>query len=386
MRVGLLASLLSRQATYRRAGVSRYIEALLQYLPGVAPDLEIIAYTSRTVWRAAHAELPPAVAWRVTGWPTERPSVRIAWEQLVAPWATRDCAVIHGPVNVLPLALARPGVVTVHDLAFLHFPEHYPATKRWYLRLLTALSVRRARRVIAVSETTRRDLVQLYGMAPERITTIPNGIDADWRRVDDGELERWRRQQGLPERFLLFVGTVQPRKNLTTLLEAFAQLGPEFPWPLFVVGAAGWLDSPIYRRAEALGLARRVRFTGYVPPEELRYWYSAATIFIYPSLYEGFGLPLLEAMACETPVITSNCSALPEVAGDAAVLVEPTDPLAIAAAIRSLAMDEERRRMLAQAGRERARQFTWERTARETAAVYRALGERRSGERGGEAV
>ncbi len=386
MRVGLLASLLSRQATYRRAGVSRYIEALLQYLPAVAPDLEMIAYTSRTVWRAARAEFPPAVAWRVTHWPTDRPAVRIAWEQLVGPWATRDCTVIHGPVNVLPLALARPGVVTVHDLAFVYFPEHYPAAKRWYLRLLTGLSVRRARRVIAVSETTRRDVVRTYGIAPERISTIPNGIDADWRRVDDVELERWRRQQGLPERFLLFVGTVQPRKNLTTLLEAFARLGPEFPWPLFVVGAAGWLDSPIYRRVEDLGLARRVRFTGYVPPEELRYWYSAATIFIYPSLYEGFGLPLLEAMACETPVITSNCSALPEVAGDAAVLVEPTDPLAIAAAIQSLVMDEERRRMLAQAGRERARQFTWERTARETAAVYRALSEQRSGGRGGEAV
>jgi len=386
VRVGLLASLLSRQATYRRAGVSRYIEALLQYLPAVAPDLEMIAYTSRTVWRAARAEFPPAVAWRVTHWPTDRPAVRIAWEQLVGPWATRDCTVIHGPVNVLPLALARPGVVTVHDLAFVYFPEHYPAAKRWYLRLLTGLSVRRARRVIAVSETTRRDVVRTYGIAPERISTIPNGIDADWRRVDDVELERWRRQQGLPERFLLFVGTVQPRKNLTTLLEAFARLGPEFPWPLFVVGAAGWLDSPIYRRVEDLGLARRVRFTGYVPPEELRYWYSAATIFIYPSLYEGFGLPLLEAMACETPVITSNCSALPEVAGDAAVLVEPTDPLAIAAAIQSLVMDEERRRMLAQAGRERARQFTWERTARETAAVYRALSEQRSGGRGGEAV
>nr|WP_286207195.1 glycosyltransferase family 1 protein [Thermomicrobium sp. CFH 73360] len=378
--------MLSRQATYRRAGVSRYIEALLQYLPAVAPDLEMIAYTSRTVWRAAHAEFPPAVAWRVTHWPTERPSVRIAWEQLVGPWATRDCTVIHGPVHVLPLALAPPGVVTVHDLAFVYFPEHYPAAKRWYLRLLTGLSVRRARRVIAVSETTRRDVVRTYGIAPERISTIPNGIDADWRRIDDAELERWRGQQGLPERFLLFVGTVQPRKNLIALLEAFAQLGPEFPWPLFVVGAAGWLDSPIYRRVEDLGLARRVRFTGYVPPEELRYWYSAATIFIYPSLYEGFGLPVLEAMACETPVITSNCSALPEVAGDAAVLVEPTDPLAIAAAIQSLVMDEERRRVLAQAGRERARQFTWERTARETAAVYRALSEQRLGERGGETV
>ncbi|MCS7051142.1 MAG: glycosyltransferase family 4 protein, partial [Thermomicrobium sp.] len=369
-----------------QAGVSRYIEALLRYLPCVAPDLEIVGYTSRSVWRAVQGELPPALQWRVTRWPTERPVVRIVWEQTVGPWVTRDCALVHGPVNVVPLAGGRPTVVTVHDLAFLHFPTHYPASKRWYLQLMTGASVRRARMVIAVSEATRRDVVQAYGVTPERVVVVPNGIDPHWCRVPDEELARWRDRNGVPERFILFVGTLQPRKNLVTLLEAYARLGPDFSWPLFVVGAPGWLESPIYRRVEELGLTGRVRFVGYAPPEELRAWYSAATLFVYPSVYEGFGLPVLEAMACGVPVIAADRSALPEVAGEAAVLADPTDPQALATAMRSLADDEALRRALARAGQERARAFSWERTARETAAVYRRLGAPRSaGRRGGAA-
>ncbi|MDW8060104.1 MAG: glycosyltransferase family 1 protein [Thermomicrobium sp.] len=382
MRVGLLASLLSRRPGYRRAGVSRYIEALLTYVPRLAPDIELVASVPRSVWLEARDEFA-GIAWQCTGWPTEHPIVRIAWEQGIAPWTTLRCDVVHGPVNVLPLALARPGIVTVHDVAFLHFPEHYPAAKRWYLRLMTGLSVRRARRVIAVSEQTQRDLVLAYGLAPHRVTVIPNGIDPDWTRVPEHDLARWRAERGLPERFLLFVGTIQPRKNLARLVEALARLGDQLDWPLYVVGARGWKENPVFRTVQETGLGDRIVFVGYVLPQELRYWYSAATIFVYPSLYEGFGLPVLEAMACGTPVITSDRSALPEVAGDAAVLVDPTDPAAIAAAIRELVRDEGRRLALAQAGRQRARTFSWERTAQETVRVYRSLACRHTMERGG---
>ncbi len=388
MRVGLLASLLSRSAGYRRAGVSRYIEALLQYLPTVAPDLEIVAWLPRTVWRAGQAEFPSAIIWRPTRWPTERPLARIAWEQAIAPVATVGCSLVHGPVNVLPLARWVPGVVTVHDLAFLHFPETYPVAKRWYLHFFTRWSVARADRVITVSEHTGRDVVASLGVPPERVVIVPNGVDATFRRIEDERaLATWRAERELPERFLLYVGTLQPRKNLTTLLEAMAHLGSAFDWLLVVVGARGWKESGIFARLRELGLERRVRFVGYVPPEELRWWYSAATVFVYPSLYEGFGLPVLEAMACGTPVITSDGSALREVARDAAVLVDPRDPSALARAIAELASDEERRRALAMAGLVRARSYTWERTARETAAVYRAVAEeahRRRTNRGGE--
>jgi glycosyltransferase involved in cell wall biosynthesis len=382
VRVGLLATLLSRRPGYRRAGISRYIEALLTHLPCTAPDLELIAYAPHSVEQQARDEFP-RVQWRSTRWPAERPLVRIVWEQAVAPWATADCAIVHGPVNVLPLALARPGIVTVHDLAFLHFPAHYPVAKRWYLRLLTGLSVRRAQLVIAVSDHTRRDIVLAYGVPPEKVIAIPNGIDPDWTRVPDDELARWRAERRVPARFLLFVGTVQPRKNLVTLLQALARLHDELDWPLYVVGARGWKESPVFRAVQELGLERRVVFVGYAPPEELRYWYSAATLFVYPSLYEGFGLPVLEAMACGTPVITANRSALPEVAGEAAVLVDPTDASALAGAIAALAADERRRAFLARAGLARARAFTWERTARATAEAYRAVARQTVEERGG---
>lgn len=382
MRVGLLASLLSRQAGYRRAGVSRYIEALLQYLPTVATDLELVATVPRTVWGLAHQDFA-GIEWRLTRWPTERPVVRVAWEQLWASRVLRDCAVVHGPVNVLPLAIDRPSVVTVHDVAFLHFPEHYPPAKRWYLRVMTGLSVRRAHRVIAVSEQTRRDVIRAYGVEPGRVVVVPNGIDAGWQRVRGEELAHWRAERGLPEHFLLFVGTIQPRKNVTTLIDALAKLDAAIDWPLYIVGAPGWRETPVYRRVQERGLAQRVVFVGYVSPAELRYWYSAATLFVYPSLYEGFGLPVLEAMACGTPVITSDRSALPEVAGDAAWLVDPTDPAALATAIATLARDPERRIALTRAGFARAQAFSWERTARETAAVYRALGLGLLDERGG---
>ena len=382
MRVGLLASLLSHRPGYRRAGVSRYIEALLTYVPCAAPDVQLCAYVPRSVGQTVSRTLP-GIDWRETRWPTERPVVRIAWEQTVAPWATLDCDIAHGPVNVLPLALARPGVVTIHDLAFLHFPEHYPAAKRWYLRLMTGLSVRRAQRVITVSEHTRRDVVLAYGVAPDKVIAIANGIDPDWTRVPDAALFRWRAERGLPERFLLFVGTIQPRKNLLTLLRAIRQLPDSVDWPLYVVGARGWKESPIFQAVQELGIGQRVVFVGYVPPEELRYWYSAATLFVYPSLYEGFGLPVLEAMACGTPVVTSDRSSLPEVAGEAAMLVDPTDAGALAAAIAELAADEHRRAMLAQAGQVRARTFTWERTARDTVEVYRTVARRAVHQRGG---
>lgn len=386
MRVGLLASLLNWEATYRRAGICRYIEALLQHLPLLAPDLDLVAFLSQAVWRQVRNEFPPSISWRVTRWPTAHPVVRIAWEQAVAPLATRDCSVVHGPVNVLPLGLRRPTVVTVHDLAFLHFPEAYPAVKRWYLRLLTQWSVRRAWRVIAVSEQTRQDLLTCYGVNPDRITVVPNGVDPSLRRIDDeNELADWRAAHGLPERFLLFVGTLQPRKNLTTLLRALAELRSLFTWPLVVIGARGWKESSIFQQVRALGLEQQVLFLGYVPPEQLPWWYSAATIFVYPSLYEGFGLPVLEAMACGTPVITSNGSALREVAGDAAVLINPYSPSDLARAIRELARNEELQRKLRMAGQARAQSFSWERTARETALVYRAVvSEAREKRRGGE--
>lgn len=375
MRVGILAHLLSFAPGYRQAGVSRYIEFLLADLPRVAPDEEFHVFAGPD---AAHGrdQLPRELRWSLSRLPTERPPVRILWEQVAGPVALgrQRIDVAHAPVNVAPLLTRVPTVVTVHDLAFRIYPEQYPAAKRRYLDAMTRRSVRRAARVIAVSENTRQDVIRLYGVPPERVVVVPNGVPSDLAPVDDrAALQALRDRHGLPEEFILFVGTLQPRKNLVGLLRAFGRLRDRVQAPLVVVGAPGWQYQPIFDEAQALGVADRVVFAGYAAPEELRLWYSAATVFIYPSLYEGFGLPVLEAMACGAPVITSSTSSLPEVVGDAALLVDPTDLDAIAGSLERVLREPQLRRTLRQRGLARAREFGWERTARETVAVYRAV-------------
>ena len=372
MRVGLLGHLLSFAPGYRRAGVSRYIEALVRYLPDTDPSLELVVFTNNASYRSAREQIATRVTWAVSCLPTQRPPVRILWEQCLAPAATRRWRLdlLHAPVNVVPLAGPRPLVLTVHDLAFLRYPEHYPPLKQRYLAALTRRSARGADLVIAVSGQTREDVVELCGVRPEKIVVVPNGVDASLRPVRDADvLQAFRQAHGLPNEFVLFLGTLQPRKNLEGLLRAYARARAELP--LVVAGARGWRESRIFQLVKELDLVDRVRFTGYVRPEDLPLWYSAATAFVYPSLYEGFGLPVLEAMACGTPVITSATSSLPEVAGDAAILVDPRDTDALARALRELAGSPRLRAELSAAGLERARAFSWERTARETLQAYR---------------
>lgn len=373
VRVGVLAHLLSFASGYRQAGVSRYIEFLLRALPKVAPDDQFVAFTGPAA-ESGICSFPGALEWSRSRVPTQRPEVRILWEQAVAPLALRRqrIEVVHGPVNVAPVVSGLPSVVTVHDLAFLIYPEQYPGAKQRYLNWVTRQSVRRAQRVIAVSEHTRQDILRFYGVEPARVVTVPNGIDPAMRPVtDEAALASLRAAHGLDRDFVLFVGTLQPRKNLIGLLRAYARIAERVEAPLVVVGGRGWLDDPVFHEARALGIAERVVFAGYADPASLALWYSAATIFVYPSLYEGFGLPVLEAMACGAPVITSSTSSLPEVAGEAALLVDPTDAAALAVAMERALNDAGLRARLRESGLRRARQFTWERTARETVAVYR---------------
>jgi glycosyltransferase involved in cell wall biosynthesis len=375
VRVGIIGHLLSFSPGYRQAGVSRYTEHLLQWLPSVAPDLEFVVFAGRAAASEVHDHrLPTSLSWALSRLPTEYPQARILWEQAAGPFALRrhQIDVVHGPVNVSPLLTRRPSVVTVHDLAFLIYPEQYPGAKQRYLNLLTRRSVERAEYVISVSANTRVDVLRHYRVHPERVIVIPNGVEPELAPVEGhGGIQALRERHRLPEQFILFVGTLQPRKNLVGLLRAYARLKETLDWPLVVVGAKGWLYAPVFDEARALGIADRVIFAGYADQPTLRLWYSAATIFVYPSLYEGFGLPVLEAMGCGTPVVTSATSSLPEVAGDAALTIDPTDAGALAAALDRLIQDAALRSELRQRGLARARQFSWERTARETSDLYR---------------
>ena len=375
MHIGVNAHLLSFRAGYRRAGVSQYTEQILHRLMRDVPSSgdRLTVYAGNVLPPDGFA--PHTVQWRASLLPTERAPARIAWEQCIAPIITaRDgLDVLFCPVNVVPLTVQTPTVVTVHDLAFLATPEAFHASKRRYLALMTRRSVRRARRVIAVSAHTKGDLVRHFGVQPEKITVIPNAVETRFRPPESAaEVEAFKTTHGLPDRFILFVGTLEPRKNLRRLIKAFEIIARDDPAiHLAIVGASGWLNSDLAPLVRARGLATRVTFAGYISDEELPRWYQAASVFCYPSLYEGFGLPVLEAMACGTPVVTAATSSLPEVAGGAAILVDPTDTHAIAAGIDDLLGDPARRETLRAAGLARARAFSWERTAAETLTVLR---------------
>jgi glycosyltransferase involved in cell wall biosynthesis len=375
VRIGIDAHLLSLASSYRQAGVSRYITELVRHLAAEPGPHEYVVFTPPHGLGAL--AVPPSVQVAPSRLPTQRPPVRIAWEQAAAPVlaAARRLDLFHAPVNVAPLALPCRTIVTIHDLAFLLYPERLTPARRRYLALMTRLSARRAARVIAVSAQTARDVVARLGVPAERVVVVPEAAAEHFRpEPDAAALAAFRHAKGVSEQYVLFVGTLEPRKNVPALLRAFARVAGEFPGvQLVIAGGRGWLDDEIFALHAALGLGARVCFPGFVPPEELPRWYQAATVFVYPSLYEGFGLPPLEALACGTPVIASNTSAIPEVVGDAGLLVDPRDEAALAAALRALLADPARRAALRAAGLARAARFSWARVARETRAVYAAL-------------
>lgn len=371
--IGLNAHLLSTSQSYRGAGISWYITQLLKHVAQAAPDFCYSAFLSDPAFQA------PGLTLRRSHWPTQRPLVRIVWEQLIQPLVLRRAGIdlLHALAFVAPLAAPCPFVVTVYDLSFLRYPEAFRPFNRWYLRTFTRHSVKRARAVIAISESTRQDVIKLLGAPPERVHTIYCGVDEYFHPLPAAEVTAFRAAQGLPDQFVLFLGTLEPRKNVDGLIRAYAQWRTQEPHaPLLIIaGGKGWYYRHIFSLVESLNLTTSVRFADYVPQSELPLWYNAASFFVYPSHFEGFGLPVLEAMACGVPVITSTTSALPEVAGadGTAVLVNPADVTALAQAMQQMMTDPDWRTGIAERGLTRAASFRWEKTARETVEVYRKV-------------
>ena len=372
--IGLNAQLLTLDRSYRGAGINAYIYNLLRQL-GRLP-----ATHRYSVFLGERRFVEPGMRLYYSSWQTRRPAVRILWEQLVLPLALRQTGVdlLHAMAFVAPLYEACPFVVTVYDLSFVHYPQLFRPLNRHYLSFFGRRSARRARRVLAISESTRQDVIRAWGVPPERVDVVYCGVDPAFRPLSAEELDAFRRQRNLPEHFALFLGTLEPRKNLDTLLEAYArwcQAQPSAPM-LVIAGARGWYFQHVFASMEQLDLGDRVQFAGYVPAAELPAWYGAADLFVYPSQYEGFGLPVLEAMACGTPVITSDRSSLPEVVGEAGCLVSPDDASQLAESMRRVWSDDELRQAMRELGLARAAQFSWEQTARQTIACYeRALGQ-----------
>lgn len=369
--IALNAQLLCGRASYRSAGIHNYIDNLLKHLPEADPELRYTVMVGE-----GQPQMPPDRATvRRTRLPTIRPPARIFWEQCVQPFELSRVRpdLLHSLAFVSPFIAPCPAVVTVYDLSFKLFPERFLPAQRLYLSAFTAYSCRRARRVIAISESTKADLVRVIGLPPEKVDVAYPGLSPEFRPLPPAEVETFRVRRGLPGRFILYLGTLEPRKNLGALISAFAQVSrAQRDLHLVLAGAKGWLYADLFRLTQDMGLSDRVIFPGFIPTEELPLWYNSATVFAYPSSYEGFGLPVIEALACGRPVVTSNVSSLPEAGGQAAILVSPEAPEALAEALRRALSWGPADRAL---GPVQAAPFTWAATAAQTVRCYRrALG------------
>ena len=300
---------------------------------------------------------------------------RIAWENLFLPMVLKSKGIdlYHSPGYVLPLFPSVPSLVTVHDLIALRFPQWCKKSNVIYYQKFLPYAVKKATRIIAGSKTIKEELVRYLKVPKEKISVIYPGIDSSFKPVEGAKiLSRVRRRYGLPERFILFVGNLEPKKNLRGLIDAFGKVKGcrKIEHKLVITGKKGWKYRNIFKAVEENSLMGEVIFTGYCRQEDLPALYSMADLFVFPSLYEGFGLPPLEAMACGTPVLTSDRGALPETTGGCTLMVNPEKIDDIAEGIMTLLFDQDMRKSLIEKGRRWVEQFTWERAARETLKEY----------------
>ena len=370
MRIGIDAQLLGGC----ESGVEVCIRNLIRGLALADAENEYVIYTQRGIPPLDVGE-NSRVTIRHTRWPNRFRPARILWQQAALPHIlSRDgIDLLHAPGYVMPRICPCPALVTVYDVIAIKFPELCKRTNALHYGLMLPRTLRRAARILAASERTRDDLVALLDADPERIEVVYPGVDEAFQPVEDPErLAEVRTRLGLPERFILFVGNIEPKKNLPTLIRAFALLKRHrrIPHRLVIAGKKGWKCGDVFRAVRDEGLESEVIFPGYVPLENLPALYSMAELFAFPSLYEGFGLPPLEAMACGTPVVASNAGALPEVLGDAALQVDPLDVDALQKVIHKILTNQFLRRHLSEAGRKRAARFTWAENARKTIAAY----------------
>ena len=370
-------------------GIGNYIDQLLRHAPQVAPDVEIdpfvFTHLSRRSWRETLADRERQ-ARREEGSSTEPRDVRgsrVPWwvrRGIQAGYATcfrfktRGRYDLYHEPNHVPIASDLPTVTTIHDLSVLVHPEWHPADRvRWY-EAGFARGVRQTRRFIAASQFTKCEMVERLGVPAERIDVTYQAPRPAFGPQTPEHVAHTRRELDAPGSFFLYVGTLEPRKNVTGLLDAYAALPDaiRISHPLLIAGAWGWKAEALTEKLSARRLSKHVRLLGYLHDPQLAGLYAACTALVWPTFYEGFGLPPLEAMACGAAVIVSDTASLPEVVGDAGVLLDPNDGPAWTDAMRRAAEDDAWRSEQSTAGMQRAAAFSWERCVRETIACYRA--------------
>ena len=359
-------------AVHRRAGLGRYAESLARGLVAADPDRYGLFYNrERTIEPLVGLEHLPARSvalgykpWRMLVWLAQ--VARVGFDRFLS-----DAKLFHSTEHLLLPLRTVPTVLTVHDLIFRHLSAHHKPLNRWYLNLTMPLYCRRATHIVTISECTRRDLVAAYGVPLEKITVIPEAADSYFRPQRQEAVAAVQTRYGLPVRYLLFVGTIEPRKNLTRLLAAFEILYADgLTDGLVIVGKRGWLYDDFFAALERSPVQGQVVLPGYVPDEDLPAIYAGAQALVFPSLYEGFGLPVLEAMACGTPVVASQVSSIPEVGGEAPIYFDPTSMEEMTRSVRKLLRDNALREEMQVEGLAQAARFSWEQAATETEVVY----------------
>jgi glycosyltransferase involved in cell wall biosynthesis len=372
-------------AVLQRAGIGRYTRGIVRALAGQGTEHTFVLVVAgggaeATALRGTNHEMGLGPNFRVTRLPMSNRLWTIIWHRWRLPLPVDLLAgsmdVFHSPDYVLPPVRRGRKVVTVHDLSFLRYPGGAEPSLRQYLSTAVPRSVSRADLVLADSESTRRDVVDLLGVPAERVEVVYPGVDRQFTVVQETEaLDRVRQLYGLNWPFILTVGTLEPRKNLIALLDAYSVLKKQrgFDHKLVVAGREGWLYEGIFQRVEELSLREDVIFLDFVPEEHLPALYKLADVLAFPSIYEGFGLPPLEAMACSTPVVTSDSSSLPEVVGDAGLMVAPDDHEALAEAIVRVLQDAGLRQELVEHGLARAAEFSWQSTGERLLSAYQRL-------------
>ncbi|MCL4303658.1 MAG: glycosyltransferase family 4 protein [Anaerolineae bacterium] len=369
----------SRAARAHRTGTETYSLELIKGLVQLAsPQRRFRLYTPHPPQPTAWPD-SPYVETRIIPWPRLWTHLRLAAELHLHP---PDALFV--PAHVLPLSCPVPGIVTVHDLGYLHYPTAHRPFDRWYLDWTTRRHTRVARHLIADSQATKNDLIDFYGAKPDQISVVYLGRDETLAPVTNLQvIAAVKNQYNISGDYFLYLGTLQPRKNLVRLVEAFYSAVDSLPnasLKLVIAGRQGWLYADIFERVRQLGLTDRVLFPGFIAEADKPALLSGALACVCPSLYEGFGLPVLEAMACGAPVLTSNVSSLPEVAGPAALLVDPHDTGQIAAGLVQLATQADLRSRLIEQGFQQIQKFSWPQAAGQVLEVLEAVASRQKAE------
>lgn len=361
-----------QSALGQTAGVGRYTRMLARHLAAQRGMDELMLFHFDFNRKGSGLTLP-GVQQRAVRWVPGR-LVQYGWQTLQFPpfdWFSGPADVYHFPNFIRPPLRRGRSVVTIHDAAFLRFPETLEEKNFRYLSRHILHTVRSSDAILCVSAFTARELEELMAVPSRKLHVIPPGLTTDIRRADDASIAAIRRKRELDRPYLLSVGTLEPRKNYPFLIEVFERL--DFDGDLVIAGMKGWKTESILARHEASPRRDRIRFLEFVGDDELPALYSGAELFVMPSMYEGFGFPPLEAMQCGTPVLSAATGSLPEVLGDAAVMLEGFDAVAWADTIEGLLGDSARRAALIAAGARQASAYTWEKTAQRTWQVYRSL-------------